>query len=671
MTDIDEATMREQARHDEARRHLARMREKTERAKGAAGAATDVDSEIMEWTLAHRLRSLTDDPSGVFFGSIDDGRDEFYVGRRHIEAERGEAFVIDWRAPAATPFYRATWADPMELHTRRRHTIEDHTVVALFEENFDDEDSVGGGGVPDPLLAELERARSGSMRDIVATIQQEQDEVIRAPLESTIVVQGGPGTGKTAVGLHRAAFLLYEHRELLDREGVLVVGPNQRFLRYIAQVLPSLGEHAVTQLTVDGVASTRRFPKGADSGEVQRVKGSAAMVEVIGRLVTSAISPTDVAAPLGHRMIRLTSEEVGRVIHATLTGSKQINSAREGFVQQAASFALRKRHERHSDEIERLDELRDQLRKSSEWNKALDKIWPSQSAPALLRRFYGNGPTRRAVTEGFLSDGEREQLARRGAKRVSDEPWTASDLVLLDEIEDRLNGTPTRFGHIVVDEAQDLTAMGLRMIRRRADRSSMTVLGDLAQSTKPGGQTSWDEALDHLGRTGAQLVELELGYRLPASILDYASHLLAEAAPGLRPSRSVREGGLDPVVVAVSHEDLFTAAAERASQLADLHTTVAILAANDHVAAAEAAVIEAGHDLTGLEPAITVIEASIAKGLEFDAVIVIEPSAIATSPAHYDRTVGLRVLYVALTRAVQELHILHSEPLPAALHGTH
>ena len=667
MTDFDETLLREQSRHEQARKHLARMRDRTAHAKRAASAATEVDSEIMEWTLDHRLRSLDDDPSGVFFGSIDDGRDNFFVGRRHIEDENGDAYVIDWRAPAATPFYRATWADPMDLRFRRRHTIEEHQVVAVFEEDFDDEDGgSGGGGVPDPLLAELERERSGSMRDIVATIQQEQDEVIRAPLEGTIVVQGGPGTGKTAVGLHRAAFLLYDHRELLDKEGVLVVGPNQRFLRYISQVLPSLGEHAVTQLTVDGVASTRRFPKGVDTTEVQRVKGSAAMIDIVTRLVSDQIAAAAVEAPLGHRVVKLSVEDIQTLLDNTLAGSSQINSTREGFLQQAATLALRKRHERHSDEREQIDDLRRQLRRNSEWNKALDKIWPSQSSVALLRRLYGNGPTRARVADGLLDSDDASLLARRPEKKVNDEKWTASDLVLLDEIEDRLNGTPLSFGHVVVDEAQDLTAMGLRMIRRRVGRNSMTILGDLAQSTKPGGQTSWSEALVHLGKDNAELVELELGYRLPASILDYASQLLGSAAPGLRPSTSVRQGGNAPNIVETHDDNAVTAAVEEITELAARYNTVALLASEEHLGGARAAAKAAGHELDVEDAAVTVLEASLAKGLEFDAVVVVEPAAIINASAP-ETKVGMRVLYVALTRAVQELTVVHSQRLPIEL----
>src|SRR4051812_10059147 len=270
----------EQAYLDRAYEQLAAMRARTEAAVAIEeSAAQAVDSAIAQAHLRHRLRSLDVDLPGLSFGRLDDeDGDTWYVGRRHVEDERGDPVVVDWRAAVSTPFYRATASDPMELVRRRRFLMTGHAVDDLFDEEFDDPDSVHAarhGGIPDPLLAELERSRSGSMRDIVATIQAEQDVVIRAPLESCLVVQGGPGTGKTAVGLHRAAFLLYEHRRLLDEEGVLVIGPNPVFLRYISQVLPSLGETAVRQSTVERLLGSR--VRAFDPPEVAALKGDARM----------------------------------------------------------------------------------------------------------------------------------------------------------------------------------------------------------------------------------------------------------------------------------------------------------------------------------------------------------------------------------------------------------
>src|SRR5689334_292287 len=259
-------------------------------------AANEADAEAVKWQLQRRLDSLDDDAGSLCFGRIDDAnRDRWYIGRRHVEEATGAPVVVDWRASVATPFYRATLADPLGLHLRRRFVFSGRELTDVFEEDFDDPDAAAGsGGVPDPLLAELGRARTGQMRDIVATIQSEQDAIIRAPLETCLVVQGGPGTGKTAVGLHRAAFLLYEHRERLARGGVLVVGPNPVFLRYISQVLPSLGETSATQTTVDGVLGLRFRVVAEDTDEVAAVKGDARRRTVVERAAADAIRiPSD------------------------------------------------------------------------------------------------------------------------------------------------------------------------------------------------------------------------------------------------------------------------------------------------------------------------------------------------------------------------------------------
>ncbi len=652
----------EQARHDAARQFLAQMRNRTERAADAADAANEYDAQVAEWTLRQRLRTMDDDPNGLFFGSIDGPDGEFYVGRRHIEDHAGEAYVVDWRAPAATPFYRATFADPFDLDARLRHTIEDHEVVAVFEERFDDPDHHGGGGVPDPLIAELERARTGEMRDIVATIQAEQDEVIRAPIDETIVVQGGPGTGKTAVGLHRAAFLMYEHRERLSREGVLVVGPNQRFLRYISQVLPSLGEHAVTQLTIDGLADPRRFATSGDSDVAAATKGSIVMVEVLRALARHHINPSAIEAPLGHRVLRLDEPDVADLIDQALRRGGPLNSAREGTRQALAKAMLERRFARHPGERPQADTLRTQLLKSRQYNTIVDKIWPTQSSSQLLRQLYSAGPTRDAVASDVLTDAERASLARPNAPRVDDEPWTSADLVLLAELEHMLNGGGgNNYGHIVVDEAQDLSAMALRLIGRRARRGSATILGDLAQATTPASQTSWRDTIEHLGVADGRVAELTVGYRLPAALLDAASVLLPFAAPGVNPSTSVRQGGQPPEVMATTEAQVLTDAVAVAAHWASELTSVALLAAPSQVEAltklVEKLSLSAGSS-------IAVMAAVESKGLEFDAVVVVEPSLIAGGTAY-----GLRALYVAMTRAVQRVAIIHADPLPGALAG--
>src|SRR5262245_2290047 len=299
----------ERARLRFAQECLERMRRRTAARLADEGvlAANEADTEAVKWQLGRRLASLEDQAGALCFGRIDEeSGSRWYIGRRHVEDVGGVPVVVDWRAGVATAFYRATLADPFGLRLRRRFVFAGSELQDIFDEDFADPDSLAGsGGAPDPMLAELGRARTGQMRDIVATIQSEQDAIIRAPLERCLVVQGGPGTGKTAVGLHRAAFLLYEHRTLLARDGVLVVGPNPVFLRYISQVLPSLGETSATQLTVDQLLSLRFRVTGRDDVSTAAVKGDARMVTVIARAARETIKLPADGITLEYRARRL------------------------------------------------------------------------------------------------------------------------------------------------------------------------------------------------------------------------------------------------------------------------------------------------------------------------------------------------------------------------------
>ena len=303
-----------------------------------ADGRSDVDSKIAGAHLRHRQRSLDADVAGLAFGRLDDeDGDRWYVGRRHVEDATGDPVVVDWRAPISTPFYRATAADPLGLRLRRRFVMTGREVDDLFDEDFDDPDSVDAahhGGIPDPLLAELERSRTGAMRDIVATIAAEQDVIIRAPLDTCLVVQGGPGTGKTAVGLHRAAFLLYEHRPKLDREGVLVVGPNPLFLRYIAQVLPSLGEAATRQSTIERLVSgAHGRVRAFDTPAVARLKGDARMALVLAQGARTHLRPPTedarVSTPWGP--VRLPAEAVAGAVDEVLARGVPFGTGRTAF----------------------------------------------------------------------------------------------------------------------------------------------------------------------------------------------------------------------------------------------------------------------------------------------------------------------------------------------------
>jgi DNA helicase IV len=653
----------EQAYLDEAYRCLAAMRDRTARTAGIAeGAAQAVDSAIAQQHLAHRLGSLDVDVPGLSFGRLD-GEDgaRWYVGRRHVEDDRGDPMVVDWRADVAVPFYRATAVDPLGQRRRRRFMMTGRRLDDLVDEVFDDPDSVDAahhGGIPDPLLAELERERTGEMRDIVATIAAEQDEVIRAPLATCLVVQGGPGTGKTAVGLHRAAFLLYEHRRELDAAGVLVVGPNPIFLRYIAQVLPSLGETAVRQTTLERLlAGTAYRRRGRDADDAARLKGDARLAAVLARAVSTSVQPPDtrLEAVTTWGTIRLDADAVFEAVADVHDRGVPHNVGRAALRTRLVRLARQELVARRGEEVASVEAVDASLRTDRRWQRAVDRIWPALSAASLVRRLLTNHNALRAAGAGLLDADEQALLLRPPTKRVSEEPWTVDDLALLDEAEALLAGPPPAYGHVVVDEAQDLSAMGFRALARRSPARSMTVLGDLAQATAPAAQSSWDDVVGHLGTPAtARRADLDLGYRVPAAIVDVANRLLAEAAPGVTPCRSVRLDGRPPRFLAVEAtlgtDGVRDRVASAVAELGGRYPSVAVIG--------PPGLAPAAHRL----PGATVLAPPDAKGLEFDAVVVVEPAAIAGGTAQ-----GLRLLYVALTRAVQELIVVHAGPLPPAL----
>ena len=310
------------------------------------GAADEITQEYIEMVVADALEDLAQPGAGDFFGRIDEeGGPRWYVGRRHIEDEQHDPVVVDWRAAVAAPFYRATVHDPLGLRMRRRFTLAQGELTAYLDEHLDDPQAADvAGGIPDPVLAEIGAARTGEMREIVATIQAEQDHIIRAPLDRAVIVQGGPGTGKTAVGLHRAAYLLFEHRRQLSRDGVLVVGPNRVFLDYIANVLPSLGERSVQQRTVGDLAVPRVEVTAEDSVAAARVKGAAVMATVIERAALALLTvPADpIREPLGATAVVVEPAELERWIDAALAGSQPLNRRREA-VRAVAEQALRRR----------------------------------------------------------------------------------------------------------------------------------------------------------------------------------------------------------------------------------------------------------------------------------------------------------------------------------------
>ncbi len=672
----DPELLAEQRHLDRARQALAAMRQRAERLLEDLRAAGQPDLDY-EAALVHRVRVLAESPRPLLFGRIDEvAGTAWHVGRRHVEDARADPLVVDWRAPVAVPFYRAGASDACGLSRRRQIMVDRHRVVSLADDLFDGGAERGDAGLDraattrlrggDALLAELERSRTGEMLDIVATIQAEQDEIIRAPLDRLMAVQGGPGTGKTAVGLHRAAYLLYNHPELSGR-GVLVLGPSKAFLRYIAQVLPSLGEEAVVQTTVADLAPRVRIGR-VDPPEVRRLKGDPRMAELLARALSARRRTVDDDVVLRARLVvaTLPAEDVVGLATSIAAGGGPYKAGRA--VLRARLAAQFRRVVRESGRLEAHDPaLERELAASDSFRAVLDRLWPAVSSKALVRDLLGTGDRLRAAGAGLLRDEETAQLvAGTAAARRS---WSVDDLPLLDEAAALIDGRARAFGHVVVDEVQDLTPMQLRMVARRAPAGSLTALGDLAQATGPWAYDGWDDILAFLPRkTTIVRDELTRGYRAPGQVLDLASRLLAAAAPTVRPTDSIRRGPEPPRRLGVPAGELISTGVAEAVRLAEAGDLVGLVVPAARHADALALTAERADigrlEQDGLSRPVTLLTPEGAKGLEFDAVVLVEPAAIAGQ----DRR-GLRLLYVAMTRPIRRLTMVHAEPLPDALAG--
>ena len=653
----------EQAVVDEAYAALAAMRARTQDVFDrimSTGGFQDLDHEV---AIRRRIASLGDSPRPLVFGRIDEeSGDRWYIGRRHVEDAHADPLVVEWRTPVAEPFYQARAADPRGLVRRRQLMLENRRVQSLADDVF----GAGAGALGDvrlrggdALLAELERGRTGVMLDIVATIQAEQDDVIRAPLAGVVAVQGGPGTGKTAIGLHRAAFLLYNHPELARSE-VMVLGPSRAFLGYVAQVLPSLGEEAVLQVTLADLVP-EVTARGADAPVVQIVKGDARLAMVLARAVAArrAHASDGFVVRLGLRRAAVEGAEVDELVAEQVARGVPYRVGRAALRTRLVNLVYRRMGLLDAD----LRDVTTEIRASDSLRQALDRVWPAVSPRALVRDLLSDAEQLTALADGVLDAEEQAALLR-----ARNAPWTASDIPLLDEARALLEGRGATYGHVIVDEAQDLSPMQLRMIARRAPSGSVTVLGDLAQATAAWAHETWADVVAHLATPdGWRAADLTLGYRVPGQVLDYASLLLQEAAPQVPLTESVRRGDRPPRVVEVEPAALLDTAAAEAAALAAQDLWVGCIVAPEQEAAAADAFRERGVDFgvperDGILRRITVLPAPTAKGLEFDAVVVVEPAAIAAGGAR-----GLRLLYVALTRPTRRLTVLHARPLPGAL----
>ncbi|MGW0417943.1 HelD family protein [Streptomyces sp. NPDC003015] len=676
----DDPLARERSHLAGSRAALRAMREDAESLDIKDVTANWVNAEVLARQIGERIKSLADlSDTPLFFGRLDylhsPGADRaegaegerFYIGRRHVHDHDGDPMVIDWRAPVSQPFYRASKKDPMDVGLRRRFGYTRGEITAYEDEHLSD--PAEAAATSKLLQQEIERPRVGPMRDIVATIQPEQDEIVRSGLGGTVCVQGGPGTGKTAVGLHRVAYLLYAHRERLARTGTLVIGPNRSFLHYIEQVLPALGELTVKQATVDDLVAADLQVRGTDDAAAAVLKGDARMAQVLRRAVYSHVTmPTEpVMVVRGSRRWRVPAYEIEEIVRELLDRGIRYGAAREALPQRIAHAVL-VQMERSGEAPD--DRVQDAVARNPAVKAAVKAIWPPVDPAKLVLRLLTDADFLAVHADGILDEDERKTILwAKPVRSVKSAKWSSADAVLIDEATDIVERTHS-LGHVVLDEAQDLSPMQYRAVGRRCSTGSATVLGDLAQGTTPWATRSWDEALAHLGKADGVIEELTAGFRVPTDVITYASRLLPHIAPGLTPVASVRENPGFFDVREISGAGEVVAACE---ELLRNEGSTGLIAADARVPELAEALTAAGipylapGEETTAETRLTLVPASLAKGLEYDYVVLDEPQAVVDGEP--DERTGLRRLYVALTRAVSGLTVTHTAPLPAALAG--
>jgi DNA helicase IV len=714
----------------DAIREQTRTRLVEVRRRGASGTPqARSERDAFASMYEDRLAALEAVEPGLCFGRIDlTGGEQLHIGRIGLTDDRHDTMLVDWRAPAASAFYRATPAEPHGVVRRRHLRTHAREVVDVEDDVFDvdeltdaDRETLGGGGA---LLAALTAVRTGRMRDIVATIQAEQDWIIRADPTGVLVVQGGPGTGKTAVALHRAAYLLYSNRDRLARTGVLVVGPGPAFLRYIEQVLPSLGETGVVLSTVAGLVSGVDF-SGEDPPDAAALKADLRMADLVDAAVAAlqAVPDDPLTVRFDEHELVLTPNDIAAARNRARRSRRRHNRARYAFARQLLRVLVGQLAE-IDPELARERWVVRTLMADDDFREVVDACWPRISAPDLVRDLLSRERLD-AVGSGLFSADERRALARS-----ADAPWTPADAPLIDEAWARLgdpeevlreaaarraaraereyatqvvaasglrgqvdagalaerfsaNG-PGRlsvieraasdpdweFGHLIVDEAQELSPMAWRMLLRRVPTRSMTVVGDVAQGSAAWATRSWSATLSEVAPDRWRVAELTVNYRTPAEVMEVAADVLLAVDPTAQAPTSVRTAGVAPGVHPVEFGgDLEARTSAVATEVAAAvpDGKIAVITPTRHYEGIVAAIMasfpgRAGTGAAGLDATVAILTAGQAKGLEFDAVVLVDPREWVDGADG-----GLRDLYVALTRATQRLDVVHVGELPAVL----
>lgn len=640
--------------------HAQEMREATrQRLLDAPGAAANAGAaRLLREQANAMIGQLGEADSAVAFGRIDlDDDERFYIGLRQISDEGNDPIVISWKSPVGGLFEQATMSDRCGLSMKRSFTTDHNRILdfdqLLFNAISDEMELLGSGeeapaeGIPDSLLTDLSRNRTGEMENIVRTIQAEQSRVMRDDPNQLLVVQGGPGTGKTAIGLHRASWIIFNSESSIGTSDLLVVGPSRTFIRYITKVLPGLGDSNVRQLPVSALVPSGTRATAKDSTELAFLKGELRMRTLFERALADRISPPEESLELveAGKQSRIERSDViaaiggMRAVPYMVGRSNLRNFLRTRFGLQDVDAATA------------IDGM-------------VERIWPQLTAQSFLQDLYGSEARLVTAAGDDFTAREVRLLYRRRAERLADEIWTTSDLPLLDYADSLIRGLGTeRYSHIIVDEAQDLSPMELDSISRRSSNGSYTVIGDIAQSTGMWARDSWNDVVEILKKEmPSKISELEYGYRVPSQIFEFARMLLPASAPEVKAPIAVREGPADPKFVSVTSDERSMAVVDAVREHAGHGFLVGIICPAslcDDVAlaldAADMSWTDANRD-GELGATITLVTATEAKGLEFDAVVVVEPEEIVREDQR-----GLRLLYVALTRATKYLTVIHAE----------